>query len=172
MLIGANSVHTTSSGARTYVVMNCLVRANLEAHATLNALLLVNVCLFVHEANCFFRTNLSTRVCKAALARIGDAIHIVLAGIACKLNDVNQRWLVINLRSRGLFQAVRNKLWLIHALHRHAHSHANALANNSALQEDALTIRSNITRNNLVRQLFHLVSNFINALICFFIRKR
>ena len=172
MLIGANSVHTTSSSARTYVVMNCLVRANLEAHATLNALLLVNVCLFVYEANCLFRTNLSTRVRKTTLACVGNAIHVVLAGVTRKLNDVNQRWLVINLRSRGLFQAVRNKLWLINALHRHAHSHANALANNSALQEDALTIRSNITRNNLVRQLFHLVSNFINALICFFIRKR
>ena len=172
VLIRANSVHTACSSARTYVVMNCMVRANLEAHATLNALLLINICLFVHKANCLFRTNLSTRVCKTALASVGNAIHVVLAGIARKLDDVNQRWLVINLRSRGLFQAVRNKLWLINALHRHAHSHANALANNSALQEDALTIRSNITRNNLVRQLFHLVSNFINALICFFIRKR
>ena len=172
VLIRANSVHTTSSGARAYVVMNCLVRANLEAHAALNALLLINICLFVHEANCFFRTNLSTRVCKTALARVGDTIHIVLACVARKLDNIDQRRLVINLWSRGLFQAVRNKLWLINTLHRHAHSHANALANNSALQEDALTIRSNITRNNLVRQLFHLASNFINALICFFIRKR
>ena len=151
MLVRTNSVHTTSSSAWTNVVMNCLVRANLEAHATLNALLLVNVCLFVHEANCLFRTNLSTRVRKTALARIGNAIHVVLTGIARKLDDVNQRWLVINLRPRGFFQAVRNFLWLIHALHRHAHSHANALTNNSALQEDALAVRCNITRNNLVR---------------------
>ena len=172
MLIRANSVHTTCSCTRTYVVMNCLVRANLEAHATLNALLLINVCLFVHEANCLFRTNLSTRVRKTALASVGNAIYVVLAGIARKLDDVNQRWLIINLRSRGLFQAIRNMLWLIHILHRHAHSHANALTNNSALQEDALAVRCNITRNNLVRQIFHLASNFVNALICFFIRKR
>ena len=151
VLVRANSVHTACGCARTYVVMDCLVRTNLEAHATLNALLLINVCLFVYEANCLFRTNLSTRMRKTALASVGNAIHVILTGIARKLNNVNQRRLVINLRSRGFFQAVRNFLWLIHALHRHAHSHANALANNSALQEDALTVRSNITRNNLVR---------------------
>ena len=151
MLVRANSVHTTSSSTWTYMMMNCLIRTNLEAHAALNALLLINICLFVHEANCLFRTNLSTRVCKTALASVGNAIHVVLAGIACKLDNVDQRRLVINLWSRGLFQAVRNMLWLINTLHRHAHSHANALTNNSALQEDALAIRCNITRNNLVR---------------------
>ena len=103
MLIRTNSIHTASGCTRTYVVMNCLVRADLEAHATLNALLLVNICLFVYEANCLFRTNLSTRVRKTTLARVGNAIHVVLAGVTRKLNDVNQRWLVINLRSRGLF---------------------------------------------------------------------
>ena len=154
------------------MMMNCLVRTNLEAHAALNALLLINVCLFVYEANCLFRTNLSTRVCETALTSIGNAIHVVLACVARKLDNVDQRRLIINLWPRSLFQAIGYLLGLINTLHRHTHSHADTLTNNRALQEDALAICCNITRNNLVRQLFHLASNFINALICFFIRKR
>ena len=154
------------------MVMNCLVRANLEAHAALNTLLLVNICLFVYKANCLFRTNLSARVCKTTLACVSNAIHIVLACVARKLDNVDQRRLVINLWSRSLFQAIGYLLRLINTLHRHTHSHTDTLTNNRALQEDTLAICCNITRNNLVRQLFHLTSNFINALVCFFVRKR
>ena len=70
MLIRANGVHATSLGAGAKVMQYGMVGANLFAHTTLDALLLIDKSFLVDKADGAFWTDFSARVRKTTLAGV------------------------------------------------------------------------------------------------------
>ena len=60
---------------------------------------------------------------------------------------------------------------MVDALHGHAHSHAHALSCYRALQKYAFTVGCNLSRNNGIRKVLHLVSYFSEGLLATLVRK-
>ena len=154
MLVGADGAHATGRGTGPHVMVDGLIRAGALAHATVDAGVLVYVGPFVHKRDGLLGTHLAAGVRETALAHVGDLVHVVLAGIAGELDDVDERWLVVrHVVDLRVVEAVRDALRPIHALQRQAHGQANALADDGTLQEDALAVGGDVARKDLEGQL-------------------
>ena len=97
-----------------------MVRADLGALPAVNALLLVDVGLLVHKGDGTLGADLAAGVRKAALAHVGNAVDVVLAGVAGKLDDVDEGRLVVGLGLCRLGEAVGELLGAVDALQRQA----------------------------------------------------
>ena len=157
VLVGANGLHTAGRGAGPLLVENGVVGAHLGALATVDALLLVDVGLLVHKRDGALGAYLAAGVRQAALAHVGHAIDVVLAGVAGKLDDVDERRLVIGLGLCRLSKAVGELLGTVDALQGKAQREADALAHDGALEKYALAVGRNVAGNNLVRELVELL---------------
>ena len=135
-----------------------MVGARVEAHAAVDALLLVDVGLLVAEGDGALGADLAAGVRQAALAGVGHAVDVVVARVAGKLDDVDQGRLVVGLGDGGVGEAVGEALALVHALERQAHGQADALLHDRALQEDRLAVGGNVAGDDLVREVADLAT--------------
>ena len=165
VLVGANGMHAAGRGAGALLVENGVVRADLCALTAVNALLLVDVGLLVHKGDGALGADLAAGVREAALAHVGHAVDVVLAGVAGKLDDVDEGRLVVGLGLCRLGKAVRELLGAIDALQRQAQRKADALAHDGALEKHALAVGGNVTRDDLVGQLVELLRLVVAALV-------
>ena len=154
VLIRADGMHAAGGGARTYMVVDGRVRADLSALSAFDAEVLVDMGLLVHERDGLLWAYLATRMGKTALAGIRDLVDVVLTGVAGKLDDVDEWRLVVrDVVDLRLIKAVGDAPRLLHSLQRESHGKADALPDDGALQKDALSIGGDITWQDLKRQL-------------------
>ena len=158
-------MHAAGRGTGALLVENGVVRADLGTLPAVNALLLIDVGLLVHKGDGALGADLAAGVRKAALAHIGNAVDVVLAGVAGKLDDVDEGRLVVGLGLRGLGKAVGELLGAVDALQRQAQRKADALAHDGALEKHALAVGGNVTRDNLVGQLVELFCLVVATLV-------
>ena len=136
------------------MVMDGLIRAHLRAASALDALAVIDEGLLVLKGDSTLRTDLATRMGQATLASTRHhAIDIVLAGVARKLDDVDERRLIVRLGLCRLGHPVGELCRFVHALQRQAHCQTDTLTHDGALQKDALAVGRHVTRNDFVRQL-------------------
>ena len=102
VLVGANGMHATRVGAGASVVMYCVIGARALAHTAFDALLLVDDRALLMEGDGLLATDLATRVRKAALAHVGNHVHVVLAGVAGELYDIDERRVVVGIGNGGI----------------------------------------------------------------------
>ena len=165
VLVGADGLHAAGGGAGTLLVEDGVVRADLGALPTVDALLLVDVGLLVHKGDGALGADLAAGVRKAALAHVGHAVDVVLAGVAGELDDVDEGRLVVGLGLCRLGEAVGELLGTVNALQWETQREADALAHDGALEKDALAIGGNVAGNDLVRQLVELLRLVFPALV-------
>ena len=136
------------------MVMDGLIRAHLRTASAFDALAVIDEGFLVLKGNGTLGANLATRMGQATLAGARHhAIDVILAGITGKLDNVDERWLIVRLGFCRLGHAIGELGGLVHALQRQAHGQADALAHDGALQKDALAVGRHVTRNDFVRQL-------------------
>ncbi len=135
------------------MMVDRLVGTGLLAHAALDALLLVDHGALVLERDRLLRTYFATRVRQTTLARVRNLVFVIATGIACELDHVDQRRVVVRVGHRGIAQAFAHARRVIDALQIETHGQANALLDDGTLQEHALAIGGNVARNDVVREL-------------------
>ena len=158
MLVGADGVHAAGVRARAHVVLDGVVGAGVEAHAAVDALLLVDVGLLVLEGDGALGADLAAGVGEAALAAVGHAVGVVRARVARELDDVDERRLVVGLGHGGLREALGEALAVVDALQRQAHGEADALLDDGALEEDRLAVGGDVAGDDLVREVTELAA--------------
>ena len=155
VFIAADGVHAAGLGAGPLEADDGLVRAALLALAALDALGLVDVGLAMLEVHGLLGADGGAVVGKAALAGVGHLQMGGGAGVAGELDDVDQRRLIILLGDGALLHAIGNHIMLLHLAQGQAHSQADALAHDGALQEDGVTLIAHLAGDNLIGQLLH-----------------
>ena len=143
------------SGAGALGLDDGAVRAAVDAAAALDAETLVNVALAVAEADGVLRADLLAGVRQAALAHGRDLDDLLRAGVAGKLDDIDQRRLVVLVCNDAVLQALAGGHALIQRTQGHAHGQTDALGDDGSLQEDAAAQRFFLTGNDLEGQLTH-----------------
>ena len=136
--------------------MDGVVRTGALAQTALDALLLVNNRTLLVERDGLLAADLAARMRKAALARIGHFVHVVLACVARELDDVDQRRIIVRVGDGGIREALAHANRTVNALLVQAHRKTNSLLDDRALEEDALAVGRNLTRHDLVRQLLEM----------------
>ena len=155
MLVGVDGTHAAGRGAGTLGLDDGAVRATVDAAATLDAEALVNVALAVAEADGVLRADLLAGVRQAALAHGRDLDDLLRAGVAGKLDNIDQRRLVVLVCNDAVLQALAGGHALIQRTQGHAHGQTDALGDDGSLQEDAAAQRFFLTGNDLEGQLTH-----------------
>ena len=90
----------------------------------------------------------------AALTCVRDHDLIFLAGMACELDNIDQRRRVVGLLSGRGFDVIRERRMLGRTAARQTHRQTQAFANDSALEENIIADVANLTRHDIVRQCF------------------
>ena len=130
--------------------MTCLLAA-----AALDALFLIDDRAAIDDVDGILGANLGAGMRQTALTALGDYDLLLRAGMAGKLNDVDERRLIVLLLGRALFDAIRDRLVSRSGAHRHTHCQTQTLAYNRTLQENAVTVRCTLTGQDLVGQPLH-----------------
>ena len=155
VLVAADGVHAAGLGARALEADDGLVRAALLALAALDALGLVDVGLAMLKVHGLLGADGGAVVGKAALAGVGHLQMGGRAGVAGKLDDVDQRRLIILLGDGALLHAVGDHGMLLHIAQGQAHGQADALAHDGALQENGVPLLAHLAGDDLIGQLLH-----------------
>ena len=133
MCIGVNSTHAAGCSAGTLGLDNGAVRAAVDAAAALDAEALVDVALAIAEADGMLRADLLTGVSKAALAHGRDLDDLLRAGVAGKLDNVDQRRLVVLVGDDAVLQTLAGRDALVQRTQGHTHGQTDALRDNCSL---------------------------------------
>ncbi len=100
---------------------------------------------------------------KTALAAIGDPVLLFRAAMAGELDEIDKRRLVVFFRNGAFVHPHGKGGVLVHGAQRQAHSQAQPLPHNGALQEDGFPVLGHLPWDNLIGQL--LDAGIIPALI-------
>ena len=134
-----------------------MVWAGIHASTALDALVLIDQALSVDDVDRIFRTHLSTLMGQAPLAAVRYDDLLLWAGIACELDDVDQRIIIILFCDRTFFNAIRQCGLFLHCTQRKSDSQTQTLSDDRTLQEDAVAIACLVSWQDLVRKLLDLL---------------
>ena len=131
-----------------------LVRAYIDAAAALDALVLIDDGLAGErvDGDRALRADLDARTRHATLAHIGHADLIFRAGVAGKLDDVDERRGVVGRLLGRRVDVVGQRRMLSRAAARQTHRQTQAFAYDSALQKNILAIGCYLARHDVIRQ--------------------
>ena len=90
---------------------------------------------------------------QAALAHIGDPDLLGRAGVTGKVDDVDQRGLIVLLGNGALLDVGAGGSVLVNLTQRQADGQTETLADNGALQEDILTVAGYLAGNDFIGQM-------------------
>ena len=154
VLVRVDSVHAAGRGARALLMVDGLVRAYIDAAAALDALILIDDGLAGErvDGDRALRADLDARTRHAALAHIGHADLIFRAGVAGKLDDVDERRGVVGLLLGRRVDVVGQRRMLSRAAARQTHRQTQAFAYDRALQKNILAIGCYLARHDVIRQ--------------------
>jgi len=113
------------------------------------------VAFAVAEADGVLRADLLTGVGKAALTHSRNLDDLLRAGVAGKLDNIDQRRLVVLVGDDTVLQALAGGYALVQRAQGHAHGQTDALGDDGSLQKDAAAQGLFLTGNNLEGQLTH-----------------
>ena len=164
MLVRTNSTNAASLGAGALHLDDGVVRAGGYAAAALDAEILINVTAAIAEADCLFGADLLAGVSQAPLAHAGNLYDLFRALVTGKLDNVDQRRLIVLVSNYAVLQVFGSGNALGNRAQRKAHSQTDAFRNNRSLQEDAAAQRRVLAGHDLKGQ----VPDFLRV-ICHFI---
>ena len=101
------------------------------------------------------RADLLAGVGKAALAHGRDLDDLLRAGVAGKLDNIDQRRLVVLVGDDAVFQTLAGRDALVQRTQGHTHCQADTLGDDGSLQKDAAAQGLFLTGNNFEGQLTH-----------------
>ena len=147
-------VHAAGRGARALLLDDRVIGAYVDAAAALDAFFLIDVrtAVVAVERDRALGAYLNARVRQAALATLGHHDLIFLAGVAGKLDDVDQRRGVVGLLTGRSFDIVRHRGVLGRVAAGQTHRQTQPLADDRAFEEDVVAVVADFTRNDLVRE--------------------
>ena len=153
MLVRADGAHAAGLGARALLLDDGVIGADILAAAALDALGLVDDRTAVDDVDGVLGADLGARMRQAALAAVGHDDLLFRAGVAGELDDIDERRLIVRF-ARAVLDAVRDGRVGVGVARRKTHGQAQALANNGALEEDAVAVSGVLGRQDLVGQGF------------------
>ena len=124
---------------------------------------MVNAAFPVPDDDGTLGANRLTGVGQTALAVGGDPDLLGRAGVAGKLDDIDQRGLIILLRDVGLLDAVAGRTVLLRRPQRQAAGKAQALGNDGSLQENIAPVFGDFAGYDLIRDFVN--TGIIAALV-------
>ena len=155
IFVRTDGVHAAGLHTGPLQLDDRVVGAGVGATAAFDALLLIDGGLAMDKLDGVFGTDLMTALAQTALAEFRDAVLLGRAGIAGKIDNVNQRRVVVLLRHGALVDAVGKQGVFLDRAKRQTHGQPDALAGNGTLQENGLTVGSHFAGNDDIGQLFH-----------------
>ena len=159
--VAVDSAHATGIHAGTLNFNDGLIGANVSAVTALNTLGLINKAAAAAERDGTFGANFHAGMRKTALAKIGYLHRLFGAAVAGKLDNIDQRRIIVLMGNGGIFQTGNHAVVFIDTAQRQTQCKAHTLFNDGALQE------------NIAAQLAHfsghdLKGNVPHHLVCFF----
>ena len=126
-------IHAAACCARALQLVDGVIRARLHAASALDALVLIDLAFAVHDVDGVLRADFRTLMGKASLAGVCHDDLLFRAGVACELDDVDQRIIIIFLGDRAFFDPIGQRGLFLHAAKRKADAQAQALADDGAV---------------------------------------
>ena len=99
MFIRADRVNPAGLSARSFLTGNRTIGALPDASAALDAEALIDMRFVVENPDGALRADLLARMSKSSLADIRDMDDVVRAGVAGKLDHIDQRRFIVAFRS-------------------------------------------------------------------------
>ena len=169
-LVGADGIHAAGLGAGALNAADSVVGALVQAFAALDALALVNAALAVPDDDGALGADRLTGVGEAALAVGGDPDLLGRAGVAGKLDDVDQGRLIVFFRDVGLLNAVAGRAVLLGRTQGQAAGKPKPLGDDGSLQENIAPVFGYLAGDDLIGYFINagVVSPFIGQTGDFF----
>ena len=98
VFIRTDCIHSAGFCTGSLQFHDCMVRTDADTFSTFDTFFLINHGFSVLKADSTFRTDLFTGMSQTSLAGIRHSYFIIRAGMAGKLNHIDQRRLIIFLR--------------------------------------------------------------------------
>ena len=152
--VGMDAVHAAGLAARPLEAHDGVELALFQAAPAADALIRIDVGLTVLPRDGLPRADRHARMLQAALAHVRDLHDVVRAAVARELDDVDERFFVVDLRVERLFHAVGQQRKLRKLAQRQPHGQPQPLADDGALEEQAVPVGADLTGDDLERQLF------------------
>ena len=95
VFVGTDGVHAADLRAGSLMLDNGVVIAGVDAQAALDAFLLVDKRTSVTDADRLFWADLHARMLQAVLAGVCHKNSVLVAAVAGKFNDINERRLIV-----------------------------------------------------------------------------
>lgn len=149
-----DAVHAAGLAARPLETHDGVELALFQAASAADALIRVDVGLAVLPRDGLPRADRHARMLQTALAHIRDLHNVVRAAVACELDDVDERFFVVDLRVERLLHAVREQGKLRKLAQRQPHGQPQPLADDGALEKQTVPVGPDLTGDDLERQLF------------------
>ena len=141
-----------------------IIGTGLHASATFDTFLRINVRLSIYHGNSSLRTDFLTRMLQTPLTSFRHNYPVFRTGMAGKFNNIDQWRLIIFFLHQTVLHSLGDQGMLGNLSKRKTKCHTESLSYNRSLQKNTFSIRSNLPRYDLIRQLLHLsaVSVFIS----------
>ena len=133
VFIRTNRINTARLCTRAFLLDNRIIRANILATATFNALILVNHRTAIDNVDGILGAHFGARMRQTALTALCNHNALLRARMAGELNNVDERRLIILFDGCALLDSIRNRCICRSCAHRHTHCQAQTLADNCAL---------------------------------------
>ena len=159
-----NRIHATGLRARTFLMDNGTVRTGTHTTSALDTFVRINMGTPIYHGNCTFRTDFHTRMFQTSLTSFRHQHPVLRAGMTGKFDNINQRRLIIFFFHQAGLHTLRNFGMFRNLSQGKSHGYPQTLSNYRSLEKDALTIRSYLSRYNLIGQLVQTAA--VSALIC------
>ena len=154
--VAVDGIHAAGCRARALLTDDGVILTDIHAAAALDALLLIDNRTAVEavERYCALGTYLNARMRHAALTCVRNHDLIFLAGVACELDDVDERRRVVGFLAGGSLDVVGQRRVLGSTAARQTHRQTQTFADDSALEENIVADIAHFARHDVERQCF------------------
>ena len=163
VFIGVDGAHAAGGGAGTVDFDDGAVGAGVDAAAALDTFFLINMAAPIEEGDSLLGADLLAGMRQTALAQLADLDDLLRALVAGKLDDVDERRLVVLVRDHALLQIVGGGHAFIDGAQRQAHCQTDALRHDGSLQKDAAAHVAFLAGNDAVGQFFQQIGIILHV---------
>ena len=154
-----DGVHAAGRRARAFLGDDGVIAAGRRTAAAFDTFVLIDAgsadgAVQMHRV---FRADFHTRMSETTHAALGDDETLLRAGVAGKLDNIDQRRCVVSLRTVRCFHVLGYRRLVAGVAARQAHGKTHSLSYDGSLQEHVISEVRHVPRDDLVRDFLNML---------------